>query len=97
MKVGEYMANIDILTNKTYSVLSYLYENKDTDNLVKITQTELSEKIGINRTLINSIFKILSDNGYIEQDKTRVGRYYLTNIAIKVVEDFKKLHNSGGE
>ena len=91
------MANIDILTNKTYSVLSFLYENKDEDNLVKITQTELSEKVGINRTLINSIFKSLSDNGYIEQDKTRVGRYYLTDIAIKVVEDFKKLHNSGGE
>ena len=91
------MANIDILTNKTYSVLSFLYENKDEDNLVKITQTELSEKVGINRTLINSIFKSLSDNGYIEQDKTRVGRYYLTNTAIKVVEDFKKLLNSGGE
>lgn len=91
------MANIDILTNKTYSVLSFLYENKDEDNLVKITQTELSEKVGINRTLINSIFKSLSDNGYIEQDKTRVGRYYLTDTAIKVVEDFKKLHNSGGE
>lgn len=89
------MANIDILTNKTYRVLSYLYDNKDNENLVKITQTELSEKVSINRTLMNSIFKILSDNGYIRQDKTRVGRYYLTDTAIKVVEDFKKLHNGG--
>ena len=89
------MANIDILTNKTYSVLSFLYENKDEDNLVKITQTELSEKVGINRTLINSIFKSLSDNGYIEQDKTRVGRYYLTDEAIKVVCMFRKIHCDG--
>ena len=91
------MPNIDILTNKTYRVLSYLYDNKDNENLVKITQTELSEKVGINRTLMNSIFKILSDNGYIKQDKTRVGRYYLTDTAIKVVEDFNKLHNCGGD
>ena len=91
------MANIDILTNKTYSVLSYLYDKKDDINLVRITQTELSEDLGINRTLINSIFKTLSDNGYIRQDKTRVGRYYLTDTAIEVIEDFKKLHNCGGE
>ena len=85
------MANIDILTNKTYSVLSYLYDKKDSEHLVRITQTELSKDLGINRTLINSIFKILSDNGYIRQDKTRVGRYYLTDTGIKVVEVFRKV------
>lgn len=89
------MANIDILTNKTYSVLSYLFDKKDSENLVRITQTELSEDLGINRTLINSIFKVLSDNGYIKQDKTRVGRYYLTDAAVKVVENFNMLSTGG--
>ena len=85
------MPNIDIFTNKTYIVLSYLYDKKDNENLIRITQTELSEDLGINRTLINSIFKSLSENKYIRQDKTRVGKYYLTDTAIQVVEDFKKL------
>ena len=89
------MPNIDIFTNKTYRVLSFLYDNKDNENLVKITQTELSEDLGINRTLINSIFKSLSENEYIRQDKARVGRYYLTDTAIQVVEDFKKLKDGG--
>ena len=85
------MPNIDIFTNKTYCVLSFLYDNKDNENLVKITQTELSEKVGINRTLINSIFKSLSENEYIRQDKTHVGRYYLTDTAIQVVGALRKL------
>ena len=84
------MPNIDIFTNKTYRVLSFLYDNKDNENLVKITQTELSEKVGINRTLINSIFKSLSENEYIRQDKTHVGRYYLTDDAVRTVEMFRK-------
>jgi DNA-binding MarR family transcriptional regulator len=86
------MPNIDILTNKTYIVLAYLYDNKDEENLIKITQTELSETLGINRTLMNSIFKILSDNEYLIQDKTRIGRYYLTDYAIEVVKNLKKLN-----
>ena len=86
------MPNIDILTNKTYIVLSYLYDNRDEENLIKTTQTELSEKLGINRTLMNSIFKILSDNEYLIQDKTRIGRYYLTDYAIEVVKNLKKLN-----
>ena len=85
------MPNIDIFTNKTYIVLSYLYDKKDNENLIRITQIELSEDLGINRTLINSIFKTLSDNGYIRQDKTRVGRYYLTDTAIQVVGALRKL------
>ena len=89
------MPNIDILTNKTYIVLSYLYDNRDEENLIKTTQTELSEKLGINRTLMNSIFKILSDNEYLTQDKTRIGRYYLTDAAVKVVENFNMLSTGG--
>lgn len=84
------MPNIDIFTNKTYIVLSYLYDKKDNENLIRITQTELSENLGINRTLINSIFKSLSENEYIRQDKTHVGRYYLTDDAVRTVEMFRK-------
>ena len=35
------MSNIDIFTNEKFRILSYLYDIKGKDNLVKITQTEL--------------------------------------------------------
>lgn len=35
------MVNIDILTNERYKVLEYLYQNKDKNNVVNITQNEV--------------------------------------------------------
>ena len=84
------MSNIDTFTNENFRVLSYLYDNKNKDNLVKTTQTELSNELSLSRSTINSIFKQLKERGYLIHDESRVGRYYLTDKAINVVEMFRK-------
>ena len=82
------MPNIDFFTNSNFKVLNYLYENKGKDNLVKITQDEIGQALNMNRTTINYIMKGLKEKGYIIHDESRVGRYYLTKEAIKIVENF---------
>lgn len=84
--------NADIFTNEKYRVLSYLYNNKDKTNLVKITQTELCGELDLSRSTINTIFKILKENDYLIHDETRVGRYYLTTKAIKTVCYINKIN-----
>lgn len=84
------MSSIDTFTNDKFRVLSYLYDNKNKDNLVKITQTELSKEIKLSRSVINSIFKQLKEQDYLVHDNSRVGRYYLTDNAVNVVEMFRK-------
>ena len=84
------MGNIESLTNNNFKLLSYLYDRKDKDNLVRITQTETSKELELNRGTVNLIFKSLKENGYLVHDETRVGRYYLTENAVKTVELFRK-------
>ena len=84
------MSNIEFFTNSNFKVLSYLYENKDKENLVKITQEEIGMALNMNRTTVNYIMKKLKEKGYIIHDESKVGRYYLTEEAIKIVEPFKK-------
>ena len=84
------MSNIEFFTNSNFKVLSYLYENKDKENLVKITQEEIGTALNMNRTTVNYIMKKLKEKGYIIHDESKVGRYYLTEEAIKIVEPFKK-------
>jgi len=84
------MSSIDTFTNDNFRVLSYLYDNKNKDNLVKITQTELSKELALSRGTINSIFKQLKEKDYLIHDDSRVGRYYLTDTAVNVVKMFRK-------
>ena len=87
------MANLHSLTNNNFKLLYYLYNKRDTDNLVRITQTEISEDLCLNRGTVNEIFKSLKENGFLIHDKTRIGRYYLTDEAVKVIEVFKSKGN----
>lgn len=73
-------------TNDNFRVLAYLYNNMDNARLVKITQQEVSDALGISRVTINKIFKQLKDGGYITQDSTKVGRYYLAESGINIVK-----------
>ncbi len=77
-------------TNDNFRVLAYLYDNMDVSRLVKITQQEVSDALGISRVTINKIFKQLKDGNYITQDTTKVGRYYITDVSVCVVESFRK-------
>ena len=77
-------------TNDNFRVLAYLYDNMDASRLVKITQQEVSDALGISRVTINKIFKQLKESDYITQDTTKVGRYYITEASIHIVESFRK-------
>ena len=57
------MPNIEFFTNSNFKVLNYLYENKDTENQVKITQDEIGKALNMNRTTINYIMKGLKEKG----------------------------------
>lgn len=84
------MANSDILINDNFKVLLWMYDRKDDDNLVKVTQLELAENIGLSRPTVNIIFSKLKDAGYLIHNDKRVGHYYLTDDAIKIIELFRK-------
>lgn len=85
------MPKITGLTNNNFKVLSYFYDNKDNENLVKTTQYEVGKALEMNRSTINYIVKWLKNEGYITQDITRVGRYYLTDKGLKTVELLKEV------
>lgn len=84
------MSNVEFFTNSNFKVLSYLYKNKDANNQVKTTQEEIGQALNMNRTTINYIIKGLKEKGYIIHDESRVGRYYLTEEAITIVESFER-------
>ena len=89
------MVKLESLTNNNFKLLLYLYDKKDADNLIRITQTEISEDLCLNRGTVNDIFKSLKENGFLVHDKTRIGRYYITDEAVKVIELFKDNLNNG--
>ena len=89
------MVKLESLTNNNFKLLLYLYDKKDADNLIRITQTEISEDLCLNRGTVNDIFKNLKENGFLVHDKTRIGRFYITDEAVKVIELLKDNFNNG--
>ena len=89
------MVKLESLTNNNFKLLLYLYDKKDENNLIRITQTEISEDLCLNRGTVNDIFKSLKENGFLVHDKTRIGRYYITDEAVKVIELLKNNFNNG--
>lgn len=79
-------------TNENFRILAHLYDNKNEEHLVKTTQQEVSDALGISRVTINKVFSKLKDSGYITQDTTKVGRYYLTDSGLTVVETFRNIN-----
>ena len=77
-------------TNENFRILAYMYDLMDNRYLVKITQQEIGDELSLSRVTINKIFKQLKRNGYIRQDTTKIGRYYLTVNGVNVVETFRK-------
>ena len=54
------MPKITGLTNNNFKVLSYFYDNKNGENLVKTTQDEIGKALEMNRSTINYIVKWLN-------------------------------------
>ena len=76
-------------TNDNFRVLAYLYDNMETSQLVKITQQEVSDALGLSRVTINKIFKQLKEGDYLMQDTSKIGRYYLTDTGVHIVKSFR--------
>ena len=85
------MANPSALINDNFKVLSYLYDNRDKENVIRYTQGEIADAMGLSRPTVNGIFKQLKEAGYLIQDTTKIGRYYLTEEAHRAIETFRKL------
>ena len=84
------MSKVSEFTNDNFRVLALLYDNKGKDNIVKFTQQEVADELSLSRVTINKIFKHFKENGYITQDKKRIGRYYLTSAGELIVETIRK-------
>ena len=89
------MSILNSLINTNFKVLAYLYDNKDKEGLVKITQTEISQELNLNRGTVNKCFSSLIENGFLIHDETRVGRYFLTKEGVRTVELFRKSEKIG--
>lgn len=81
------------LTTNYYKVLEILYDNIANINHEQvsiITQIEIAEQLGLSKITVNSLFKELRDDGLIVS-RNMVGRYYLSEDAIKIVETIKSI------
>ena len=81
------------LTTNYYKVLELLYDslvNINNERISIITQVEIAEKLSLSKITINSIFRELKSDGMVEADKV-IGRYRLSEEAIKIVETMKEV------
>ena len=80
-------------TNDKFRVLKYLYDCAGKDGTTRMTQQEVADEIGLSRATINTIFKQLRTDGYLEFDEVHNSRYLLTNKAIDALEFFGQKSN----
>lgn len=85
------MSKAEIFVNDKFRVLSYMFDIMDKNKLARITQSELVEELDLSRSTVNNIFKALKDNGYLLHEDKQLGKYYLTEEAVKVVKMFRKM------
>jgi len=83
--------NFNCLINNNFKTLLYLYENKNKNNCVKITQAEVANDLNLSMMTIYKIFTELKNNNYIIQDKKHVGRYILTKNTIQLIKTLENL------
>ena len=85
------MSDVTSLFSDKMKVLLCLYEYIGPDGYSRLSQQEISEKLGINRITINKLVKELVNDGYIEQDKDRLSKYLLTKKAVNTIKVVKKI------
>ena len=67
-----------------------MYDKRNCDNEVNITQAELGKAVFVCRASANKIVSELCQEGYLVHSKEHASRYTLTKKAIKVVEAFRQ-------
>lgn len=85
------MSALEILTTDHFTVLACMYDNKDKEDVAKLTQQEIADLVCLSRPTISSIFKALKSEELIDTTSF-VGRYHLTKKGIKAVETFRKIN-----
>lgn len=90
------VSKVSEFTNDNFRILAYMYDIMNGQHLVKVTQQEVGEELNLSRVTVNRIFKQLKQKGYIVQDTSKVGRYYVATEGIAVVETFRKAEEIGG-
>lgn len=97
---------IEAVGNKKTSVMFYIIDNLDSENMFYMTQTEVSKELGIGRTTVNEAFKILENANFLK--KLRDGKYQVNpdsvfkggmNKRMRVMLDYNKVssNDEGGE
>lgn len=83
------MSNTTYFTNSKFQVLSCLYDARGIDNVSRITQQEIANKLNLSRVTINGIFQTLRDDGYLTKYEYGVSNHALTEKAVLAVEMFR--------
>lgn len=78
-------------TNNNFSVLAYLYDEKNNNNVIKITQDEVAEALNISRVTTNKVFTLFIERGYLQRDICHVGRYVITSLGCNIIETIRCL------
>lgn len=71
---------IDQVGNKKTSVMFFIIDNLDKDNMFYMTQTEVATELGIGRTTVNESFKILENANFLK--KIRDGKYQVNPSSV---------------
>lgn len=82
--------DIDFFVQDRFKILAHMYDKRNVDNEVNITQAELGKVLFICRASANKVVGELCKEGYLIHSQDHVSRYTLTKKAIKVVEAFRQ-------
>ena len=80
------MSKIDYFTNENFKILNYLYDQRNSDNIVSITQQEIADEFNLSRATINKMINDLTQNGYLKRIESKMARYIMSKEAINFVK-----------
>lgn len=83
---------IDLFLNDYYDLLKLMYDNKAMildETIIPLTQQQIASTLNYSKMKVNSMFRVLQKEGFIEQ-KTR-GKYILTDSAESIIKTIEKL------
>lgn len=74
---------------KVANVLMYLYESKDSNNVVVINKSAMAEKLEIDEKEVSLVLDLLQDEKYIEFKILKRNQCKLTAFGIQTAEEIK--------
>lgn len=85
---------MDMFVNDNYRLLKFLYDNQTevlNEIIIPLSQTQISENLGISKGKVNAIMKELIDSGYILSEVR--GKYRLSDASATIIKCIKKTEN----